>query len=228
MVSMITANSPTAQMGGSGRVIGNPYLIALRQSCPSSSRSRRQTPNRVSEIMVGTDPAARHPTAPALVRARLHRRPAKCRSPGCGSPERDESIGARFPSPSRSAKYPYVESLLAKTRVHLLHSGRSSAELRESVSGPAGDALQTRPWRLSPKTSCRCQDLSTQRSGRRASTRDQPSTPLRMARASYRCPDPTCVSHTSICPSRSDRNATKWPSRDTEAACATASTSVIV
>src|SRR6266403_2004095 len=32
----------------------------------------------------------------------------------------------------------------------------------------------------------------------------------------WNCPDPTCVTHTSICPSRSDRKATKWPSRDSD------------
>src|SRR6266404_6709769 len=107
--------------------------------------------------MAGADPAAPHPTAPALVRAQLHCRLAKCRSPEYGSRERDESIAARFRSPSRSAKGPYVESLPAKTRVRVLHSGRSSAGLRESVSGPASHeelhALRTRAWRLSPKTS---------------------------------------------------------------------------
>src|SRR5580658_6566156 len=41
-------------------------------------------------------------------------------------------------------------------------------------------------------------------------------------------PEPTCVTQTSICPSRSDRNATNCPSRDTAAACSTASNSVTV
>src|SRR5260370_38387073 len=106
--------------------------------------------------MAGADPAAPHPTALALVRAQLHCRLAKCRSPEYGSRERDESIAARFRSPSRSAKDPYVESLPAKTPVHVLHSGRSSAGLRESVSGPVLHegmmSLRTRPWRHSPKT----------------------------------------------------------------------------
>jgi len=29
---------------GSGRMVGNPYLISLRQSCPSSGRNRRHEP----------------------------------------------------------------------------------------------------------------------------------------------------------------------------------------
>src|SRR4029077_2548908 len=43
----------------------------------------------------------------------------------------------------------------------------------------------------------------------------------------WNCPEPTCVTQTSICPSRSERNATKWPSRDIAAACSTPSKSVI-
>src|SRR6266852_1337257 len=44
----------------------------------------------------------------------------------------------------------------------------------------------------------------------------------------WNCPEPTCVTQTSICPSRSDRNATNWPSRDTAAASSTPSKSVTV
>lgn len=41
-------------------------------------------------------------------------------------------------------------------------------------------------------------------------------------------PDPTCVTQTSIGPSRSDRKATNCPSRDTAAACSRPSKSVTV
>src|SRR5271167_2543977 len=44
----------------------------------------------------------------------------------------------------------------------------------------------------------------------------------------WNCPEPTCVTHTSIGPSRSDRNATNCPSRETAAAWATPSKSVTV
>ena len=42
----------------------------------------------------------------------------------------------------------------------------------------------------------------------------------------WNCPEPTCVTQTSIGPSRSARNATKRPSRDTAAACSVPSKSV--
>src|ERR1700729_2900395 len=44
----------------------------------------------------------------------------------------------------------------------------------------------------------------------------------------WNCPEPACVTQTSICPSRSDRKATKWPSRDSAAACSTPPKSVTV
>src|ERR1700759_4496821 len=44
----------------------------------------------------------------------------------------------------------------------------------------------------------------------------------------WNCPEPTCVTQTSICPSRSDRNATKGPSRDPAAACSIPPKSVTI
>src|ERR1019366_7022118 len=53
--------------------------------------------------------------------------------------------------------------------------------------------------------------------------------PGKLARVKlWNWPDPTCVTQTSICPSRSDRKATNCPSRDTAAACSTPSNSVTV
>src|ERR1017187_48108 len=44
----------------------------------------------------------------------------------------------------------------------------------------------------------------------------------------WNCPEPTCVTQTSVCPCRPDKNATNLPSRDTAASCSVPSKSVTV
>jgi len=100
-----------------------------------------------------------------------------------------------------------VLNLSSQKRVRVLHSGRSSAELRESVSGPAGVVLRSRPWRLSPKTSCRCQHSETSVGRPRGINRVLPYE----WRASHHSRHTEEVRYTVIFHRRGDRLAVRFP-----------------
>ena len=76
----------------------------------------------------------------------------------------------------------------------------------------------------------RNQNVTSEPSGENPRVRsDGLASPGKLPRVKlWNWPDPTCVTQTSICPSRSDRKATNCPSRDTAAACSTPSKSVTV
>src|SRR5580704_770955 len=76
----------------------------------------------------------------------------------------------------------------------------------------------------------RTQNVTSEPSGENPGVRSNGlASPATLPRVKlWNSPEPACVTHTSICPSRSDRNATKCPSRDTAAASSTPSKSVTV
>src|ERR1700722_1161384 len=96
-------------------------------------------------VMAGEGPEARLQSVPELAQGQLRGHLWRCRSRERRSREAGWSTAAPLPSAGRSARDPYVESLLAGTRVLVLQAGRPSAGPPGSGSRSAEDALRHQP-----------------------------------------------------------------------------------
>src|ERR1700719_1614724 len=87
-------------------------------------------------VMAGERPEARLQSVPELAQGQLPCHLWRCRSRERRSRDAGWSTAAPLPSAGRSARDPYVESLLAGTRVLVLQAGRPSA-------GPPGSGSRS-------------------------------------------------------------------------------------